>query len=1448
MLGGEEEEELLFQTSSKKKRVPRIIDDDDDEMEVSRVTTAKRSNNKRKSSGTGASSNLSGGNSTNKSSKIQSSSTSGRQLGIGSFFNKDPQKRSKVEEEKEEVSSAIAPTGEEEREEEEGKEKEAKKAKTSETGSSSNGTSAATNGNNKSHDLRPHDDIPANKTSEAPQSSKPPCTYCKRSSDDPRLKIFIGDPPNANDEFITLADPSLSVLSADQESALDDVPQHKITGFSVYDKNHHLCHFDTGLVEKNVELFFSGWVKPIYDENPDPSDGIPTRQLGPINSWWIAGFDGGEKALVGFSTAYAEYILMDASDDYAEIMASVQEKIYLSKILIEYLEEFPAATYEDLLNKIQTSVPPQSIGCTSFTEDSLLRHAQFIVEQVESYDQYCDEDEDLLLVSPCMRALIKLAGVTLGKRLSSRRPHQPKVKKTKQTKATTTPLVRDIFETFFKNQIDNKSSSAPRRRRCGVCETCQQPDCGKCNACADMIKFGGTGRSKQACVNRRCPYMAVQTAEEEEDNDAADPDLKNVKDLKSPSKKIKKIKTKVEWIGEPDFVEGGKSYYTEVLINNKEKVCLYDVVSVCPEVPDDPLYLTRIMSMYEDSNGKKMFHGWWFHRSTDTVLGETGDPRELFLIDDCEDNPLGAIMDKVEVEYKPPVSNWFMCGGEEVSDDEKEIEEDGKTFFVQKYYDQSLARFEDIPSEYIRYLISDDAHPPTDGFIPQCASCERRNHMKTVHSAVPINKIESEKPKITNYSSFQLNEESYSIGDCVYLSPHTYSFPNVKKTSGTAANKKQKKEEEEFDESEYPEKYRKVSDYVKGSNIDSPSPFQIGQVLEIFSKSLGGKLIDNNKIVHIKLRMYYRPQDTHKGDEATAQYDLNLLYWSDLVTTVVAGDVVCGKCFVKFKEDITEDIDSYFSNKPNHFYFVEAYCADTKEFEDPPVHAMNKGKGKGVSKGKGKGKGPAKGSKESIATTSTDDDKKDEITPDSSFKKLRMLDVFAGCGGLSEGFHQAGVADSCWAVEIDEPAAQAFRLNNSQTTVFTDDCNILLSLVMEGAKTNSRGQLLPQKGDVELLCGGPPCQGFSGMNRFNSREYSQFKNSLVISYLSFCEYYRPRFFLLENVRNFVSFKKSMVLKLTLRCLVKMGYQCTFGVLQAGQYGVPQTRRRAIILAAAPGEKLPHFPNPTHVFSPRACQLTVVVNDIKYEGSIRMDSAPYRTITVRDSMSDLPHIKNGSAVRSMNYNGEPHCHYQRLMRGNQHQPVLYDHICKEMNPLVAARMRFIPIGPGSDWRDLPNKCIRLSDGTTAPKLQYTHHDKKNGRAKNKSLRGVCPCATGQPCDSSYRQYGTLIPWCLPHTGNRHNHWAGLYGRLEWDGFFSTTVTNPEPMGKQGRVLHPEQHRVVSVRECARSQGFPDTFRFFGTILDKHRQVGNAVPPPLAKAIGLEIKRSVEKKDK
>ena len=86
--------------------------------------------------------------------------------------------------------------------------------------------------------------------------------------------------------------------------------------------------------------------------------------------------------------------------------------------------------------------------------------------------------------------------------------------------ATTTPLVRNIFEQFFTNQIDGKGGSAPKRQRCGVCEACQLPDCGKCSHCKDMVKFGGSGRAKQACKLRMCPNMAVQAVEDgDEDAD-----------------------------------------------------------------------------------------------------------------------------------------------------------------------------------------------------------------------------------------------------------------------------------------------------------------------------------------------------------------------------------------------------------------------------------------------------------------------------------------------------------------------------------------------------------------------------------------------------------------------------------------------------------------------------------------------------------------------------------------------------------------------------------------------------------------------------------------------------------------------------------------------------------------------------------------------------------------
>ena len=183
----------------------------------------------------------------------------------------------------------------------------------------------------------------------------------------------------------------------------------------------------------------------------------------------------------------------------------------------------------------------------------------------------------------------------------------------------------------------------------------------------------------------------------------------------------------------------------------------------------------------------------------------------------------------------------------------------------------------------------------------------------------------------------------------------------------------------------------------------------------------------------------------------------------------------------------------------------------------------------------------------------------------------------------------------------------------------------------------------------------------------------------------------------------------------------------------------------------------------------------------------------------------------------------------------------DHISKTVNSVAQERMNRIPTTPGSDWRDLPNISALAEDGRMAKKLNYRYR-------KDDGSKGVCSCfmAEGRRanyCDQDDRQSDTLIPWSVPHTADRHNNWKEVYGRAPWDGYFKTTITDPEPLGKQGQVLHPEQNRILSVRELARSQGFPDSYKFSGTIGDRHREIGNAVPPPMGRALGLEIRKAM-----
>lgn len=108
----------------------------------------------------------------------------------------------------------------------------------------------------------------------------------------------------------------------------------------------------------------------------------------------------------------------------------------------------------------------------------------------------------------------------------------------------------------------------------------------------------------------------------------------------------------------------------------------------------------------------------------------------------------------------------------------------------------------------------------------------------------------------------------------------------------------------------------------------------------------------------------------------------------------------------------------------------------------------------------------------------------------------------------------------------------------------------------------------------------------------------------------------------------------------------------------------------------------------------------------FSGDLWKNSAPNRTICIRDAISDLPEIENGHKLAEIPYDGEALTHFQRKMRKGGGL-VVVDHVCKEMSPLVEARIAHIPQSPGADWRDLPNACVQLRDGTMTFKLNYLY---------------------------------------------------------------------------------------------------------------------------------------------
>lgn len=269
---------------------------------------------------------------------------------------------------------------------------------------------------------------------------------------------------------------------------------------------------------------------------------------------------------------------------------------------------------------------------------------------------------------------------------------------------------------------------------------------------------------------------------------------------------------------------------------------------------------------------------------------------------------------------------------------------------------------------------------------------------------------------------------------------------------------------------------------------------------------------------------------------------------------------------------------------------------------------------------------------------------------------LRAVDLFAGAGGLSLGFENAGFK-VVFAVENDVRSAKTYRMNRNGRSR-----EVILSDISQINFTDTLKEFRFKKGEIDILLGGPPCQGFSFSN-MKTRTADNPKNHLYKEFLRAVKEIYPKWILFENVQGIANFEKGKIIEVINTELNALGYLDTFHIINSADYGVPQMRKRFFLIGNRTGIKF-SFPQPT-------C------------GNGRK---PY--ITVHDAISDLSLLGNGNNIDSLpyRYNGSKLSNYQREMRKGWRKNYCLNNRITKNSDLIVKRYKFIP--PGGNWKDIP----------------------------------------------------------------------------------------------------------------------------------------------------------------
>jgi DNA (cytosine-5)-methyltransferase 1 len=285
-----------------------------------------------------------------------------------------------------------------------------------------------------------------------------------------------------------------------------------------------------------------------------------------------------------------------------------------------------------------------------------------------------------------------------------------------------------------------------------------------------------------------------------------------------------------------------------------------------------------------------------------------------------------------------------------------------------------------------------------------------------------------------------------------------------------------------------------------------------------------------------------------------------------------------------------------------------------------------------------------------------------------SDNQLTAIDLFCGCGGISAGLRLAGFRIVAGA-DLEPNYLCSFTHNFPEAKSIRLD----LSSITPGEFMRLAGV---RPGEVDMIAGGPPCQGFSKNVPRKHRYLEDARNQLVKSFLDYCEAIQPRFVLMENVAEMKNgFQQAYSDEILIR-LQKAGYTVAEpGVLNAADYGVPQRRRRAFFIASREGIEL-RYPMPTHS---------------KVESGASFFS-PQKYVSVWEAIGDLPSLKHGDGEETCEYACEPFSDYQRLVRNSS--DAVTNHIARHLRPTQFERLASIE--PGQGLKDLPER-LRTKGG-------------------------------------------------------------------------------------------------------------------------------------------------------